>query len=227
LLLLLSRFSCVWLCVIPQTAAHQAPPSLGFSRQEHWSGLPFPSPVHESEKWKVKLKSLSRVRLLATPWTAAHQAPPSMGFSRQEYWRGVPLPSPMKDIRLNQIPPKSSLLAWPQEGQNETGACGRHQAYNSNMSSTNGSTPLPGIFPIILQISQSLWNPSSAAAAHMCAEHWDGSRERRLAHKDNLSKPSYNSEYLRKRSPFLSWLCNLEDLFKMQPSFLLPSLNPV
>ena len=51
-LLLLSRFSRVRLCVTPQTAAHQAPPSLGFSRQEHWSGLPFPSPVHESEKWK-------------------------------------------------------------------------------------------------------------------------------------------------------------------------------
>ena len=41
---LLSHFSHVWLCVTPQTAAHQAPPSLGFSRQEHWSGLPFPSP---------------------------------------------------------------------------------------------------------------------------------------------------------------------------------------
>ena len=52
LLLLLSRFSHVWLCVTPLTAAHQAPPSLGFSRQEHWSGLPFPSPMHESEKWK-------------------------------------------------------------------------------------------------------------------------------------------------------------------------------
>ena len=45
-------------------------------------------------KWKVKVKSLSRVRLLATPWTAAYQAPLSMGFSRQEYWSGVPLPSP-------------------------------------------------------------------------------------------------------------------------------------
>ena len=44
---------------------------------------------------QVKVKSLSRVRLLATPWTAAHQAPPSMGFSRQEYWSGVPLPSPV------------------------------------------------------------------------------------------------------------------------------------
>ena len=49
LLLLLSRFSRVWLCATPWTAAHQAPPSLGFSRQEHWSALPFPSPMHESE----------------------------------------------------------------------------------------------------------------------------------------------------------------------------------
>ena len=52
LLLLLSRFSRVRLCATPETAAHQAPQSLGFSRQEHWSGLPFPSPMHESEKWK-------------------------------------------------------------------------------------------------------------------------------------------------------------------------------
>ena len=44
-------------------------------------------------KWKVKVKSLSRVRLFSTPWTAAYQAPRSMGFSRQEYWSGVPLPS--------------------------------------------------------------------------------------------------------------------------------------
>ena len=50
-------------------------------------------------KWKVKVKSLSRVRLLATSWTAAHQAPPSMGFSRQEYWSGVPLPSPTYDYK--------------------------------------------------------------------------------------------------------------------------------
>ena len=47
--LLLGCFSHVQLCVTPQTAAHQALPSLGFSRQEHWSGLPFPSPMHESE----------------------------------------------------------------------------------------------------------------------------------------------------------------------------------
>ena len=52
LLLLLSCFSRVWLCATPKTAGHQAPLSLGFSRQEHWSGLPFSSPMHESEKWK-------------------------------------------------------------------------------------------------------------------------------------------------------------------------------
>jgi len=52
LLLLLSGFSRVRLCVTPETAAPQAPLSLGFSRQEHWSGLPFPSPMHESENWK-------------------------------------------------------------------------------------------------------------------------------------------------------------------------------
>ena len=47
-------------------------------------------------KWKVKVKSLGRVRLFATPWTAAHQPPPPMGFSRWEYWSGMPLPSPRK-----------------------------------------------------------------------------------------------------------------------------------
>ena len=71
--------------------AHQAPPSLGFSRQElEWVAISFSN----AWKWKVKVKSLSHVRLLVTPWTAAHQAPPSMGFSRQEFWSGVPLPSP-------------------------------------------------------------------------------------------------------------------------------------
>ena len=50
LLLLLSHFSHVRLCATPWTAAYQAPPSLGFSRKEYWSGLPFPSPMHESEK---------------------------------------------------------------------------------------------------------------------------------------------------------------------------------
>ena len=76
LLLLLSRFSRVQLCVTPQTVAHQAPRYLGFSRQEYWSGLPFPSPMHESEKskWSCSVVSnslrphgLQATRLLH-PW---------------------------------------------------------------------------------------------------------------------------------------------------------------
>ena len=90
-LLLLSRFSHVRLCVTPWMAAHQAPQSLGFSRQEHWSGLPFPSPMHA-----CILSRFSCVRLCTTPWTAAPQAPLSTGFSRQEYWSGLPFPSPQE-----------------------------------------------------------------------------------------------------------------------------------
>ena len=90
MLLLLSHLSRIWLCVTPQMAAHEASLSLGFSRQDHWSGLPFPSPIHA-----CMLSRFSRVRLCATLWTAAHRvAPLSTGFSRQEYWSGLPFPSP-------------------------------------------------------------------------------------------------------------------------------------
>ena len=65
-------------------------PGILQARTLEWVAISFPNAC----KWKVKVKSLSRLRLLATPWTAAHQAPPSMGFSRQEYWSGAPLPSP-------------------------------------------------------------------------------------------------------------------------------------
>ena len=99
-MLLLRRFSRVRLCVTPQTAAHQAPPSLGFSSQEHeWVAISFSN----AWKWKVKVKLLSHVRLCATPWNAAYQAPPSMGFFRQEYWSGVPLPSPKSVFRYQII----------------------------------------------------------------------------------------------------------------------------
>ena len=96
-MLLLTRFNRVRLCATPKMAAHQAHPSLRFSRQEHWSGVPFPLPTHE------KVKSLSRVQLLATPWIAAYQAPSSVGFSGQEYWSGLPLPSPKENHRHRQI----------------------------------------------------------------------------------------------------------------------------
>ena len=60
LLLLLSRFSRVRLCATPYTAAYQAPPSLGFSRQEHWSGLPFPSPK-DTYRWLIKHKNILNI----------------------------------------------------------------------------------------------------------------------------------------------------------------------
>ena len=62
-------------------------PGILQARTLEWVAISFSN----AGKWKVKVKSLSRVQLLATPWTAAHQAPLSMGFSRQEYWSGVPL----------------------------------------------------------------------------------------------------------------------------------------
>ena len=65
-------------------------PGLLQARTLQWVAISFSN----AWKWKVKVKSLSHVRLLATPWTAAYQAPPTMGFSRQEYWSGVSLPSP-------------------------------------------------------------------------------------------------------------------------------------
>ena len=65
-------------------------PGILQARTLEWVAISFSS----ASKWKVKVKSLSRVWFFATPWTAASQAPPFMGFSRQEYWSGMPLPSP-------------------------------------------------------------------------------------------------------------------------------------
>ena len=89
MLLLLNCFSCVQPCATPQMAAHPGSLSLGFSRQEYWSGLPFPPPMHA-----CMLSHFSHVQLCVTVWTTAHRAPLSTGFSRQEYWSGLPFPSP-------------------------------------------------------------------------------------------------------------------------------------
>ena len=84
-------------------------------------------------KWKVKVKSLSRVRLFETPWTAAYQAPPPMGFSRQEHWRGLPFPSPMyasekwkwshsvvsDSVRPHGLQPTRLLRPWDLPGKME------------------------------------------------------------------------------------------------------------
>ena len=83
-------------CLTPCDPIDGSPPGSAIpgilqARTLEWVAISFSS----AWKWKVKVKSLSRVRLLATPWTTAYQAPLSMGFSRQEYWSGVPSSSPL------------------------------------------------------------------------------------------------------------------------------------
>ena len=83
--------SCLTLCNPIDGSPPGFPvPGILQARRLEWVAITFSN----AWKWKVKVKSLSRVQLLATPWTAAYQAPPSTGFSRQEYWSGVPSPSP-------------------------------------------------------------------------------------------------------------------------------------
>ena len=84
--------SCPTLCDPIDGSPPGSPiPGILQARTLEWVAISFSN----AWKWKVKVKSLSRVWLFAIPWTAAYQAPPSMGFSRQEYWSGVPLPSPL------------------------------------------------------------------------------------------------------------------------------------
>ena len=87
-----SHQSCPTLCdPIDGSPPGSSVPGILQARTLEWAAISF----SDAWKWKVKVKSLSHVRLLATPWTVAYQAPPSMGFPRQEYWSGVPLPSPL------------------------------------------------------------------------------------------------------------------------------------
>ena len=80
--------SCPTLCdPIDGSPLGSSVPGILQARILEWIAISFSN----AWKWKVKMKLLTRARLLATPWTAAHQAPPSMGFSRQEYWSGLPL----------------------------------------------------------------------------------------------------------------------------------------
>ena len=124
MVVVVSHFSHVCFCATLWNVACRASLSLGSSKQEYWSGLPFPppgdlpdpgikptslmSPVLAcgffttsatwealTNQWRSEVKSLSRVWLLATPWTVAYQAPPSMGFSWQEYWSELPFSPPV------------------------------------------------------------------------------------------------------------------------------------
>ena len=118
LLLLLSHFSRVRLCATPKTAAHQAPPSLGFSTQEQGVGCHF---LLQCMKVKSESEVAQSCPTLSDPMDCSHQAPPSMGFSRQEYWSGVPLPSPQRGLerpkghqRQVTYEPTSRKLVWSQ-----------------------------------------------------------------------------------------------------------------
>ena len=82
--------SCPTLCN-PIDGSPLGSPTPGILQARILEWVPFPSPMHKSEKWKW---SHSVVPDLATPWTVAYQAPPSVEFSRQEYWSGLPFPSP-------------------------------------------------------------------------------------------------------------------------------------
>ena len=100
--------SCPTLCdPIDGLLPGSSVPGILQARTLEWVAISFSN----AWKWKVKVKSLSRVRPLATPWTAAHQVPPSMGFSRQEYWSGVPSPSP-NTVAVTSITQKTELR-WP------------------------------------------------------------------------------------------------------------------
>ena len=89
--------SCLTLCdPIDCSPQGSSVPGILQARILEWVAISFSN----AWKWKVKVKSFSRARLLVTPWTTAYQAPLSMGFSRQEYWSGLPLPS-LKSILGN------------------------------------------------------------------------------------------------------------------------------
>ena len=92
-------------------------PGILQARTLEWVAISFSN----AWKWKVKVKSLSRVWPSVTPWTAAYQAPPSMTFSRQEYWSGLPLPSPFSSVQFSCSVVSNSLR--PHESQHARPPC--------------------------------------------------------------------------------------------------------
>ena len=98
--------SCPTLCNSIDGSPPGSPvPGILQARTLEWVAISFSN----AGKWKVKVKSLSRVWPFMTQWTAAYQAPPSMGFSRQEYWSGVPLPSPKPSTSSHET---HILIEW-------------------------------------------------------------------------------------------------------------------
>ena len=101
--------SCLTLCDPIDGSSPGFPvPGILQARTLKWVAISF----SKAWKWKVKGKSLSRVRLFATPWTAAYQAPLSMGFSRQEYWSGVPVPSQRRKLETAYLSRNRKRVTW-------------------------------------------------------------------------------------------------------------------
>ena len=119
--------SCPTLCdPIDSSPPGSAVPGILQARTVEWVAISFSS----AWKWKVKVKSLSCVRLFETSWTVAHQAPPSMGFSRQDYWSGVPLPPLSAHIKTffnRRVRPKWEDFPGGASDKEPVCQCGRHQ----------------------------------------------------------------------------------------------------
>ena len=151
-------------------------------------------------KGKVKVKSLSHVRLCATPWTAAHQAPPPMGFSGREYWSGVPVPSPTSIPKLwgplstytrptllvsHYFTPQTTvysaagLLGKKKRNHTIVWFCVWMCSWDSKFLGPSTLTlyppgPSPGIIPSLLLVSQlllsSLWFTAGELTSGLCGE---------------------------------------------------------
>ena len=107
--------SCLILCNPIDSSPPGFPaPGILQARTLEWIAISFSN----AWKWKVKVKSLSRVWLLVVLWTAAYQAPASMGFPRQEYWSGMPLPSPhiwLLKFKFSSVAPLCPTLWDPMD----------------------------------------------------------------------------------------------------------------
>ena len=148
--------SCPTLCdPIDGSPPGSPAPGILQARALEWVAISFSN----AWKWKVTVKSLSRVRPSATPWTAAYQALPSMGFSRQEYWSGVPLPSSTVQLFVTPVdccPPGSSVHGFS-----------RQESWSGLPSPSPGDLPNPGVKPTSL-------TPALAGGFFTTSAIWEG-----------------------------------------------------
>ena len=148
------------LCLTPCNPIDGSPtgssvPGILQARTLEWVAIYFSN----AWKWKVKVKSLSRVRLFATPWTVAYQAPPSMGFSRQEYWSGVPFAF-SEAMLMNYVFTLDSFFKLvPTKTQKGFDKPVCFTLANVLLSYVNGSTYLLGNLPFFQDSCQLFYGP--------------------------------------------------------------------